>query len=134
MNRLQGKIAGANTGDGTTLLRIGVKHVNLYVLILEHSVGPYFKIEHVVEVFFKETSVFLFKNMLLKPHQNCFDGNIVDIQEGELLDRYALHTPLGNLFSVFPRSITCFACGDSVTIYLPPHDMTLWEWTGSPCG
>lgn len=134
MNRLQGTIAEVRTGDGAALLHLEVNTTDLYVLIIERSVGSAFKAGHTVRAYFNETSVFLFKHIMLKPSQNCFQSTIFDIQEGELFDRYKLDTPMGKIFSIFPRSITRFSQGESVTVYLPPHDMTLWDLTGSPYG
>jgi hypothetical protein len=134
MNKIEASIAEARSGDGATLLRLEANKIDLFVLIIEHSVGPYFEIGHRVQAGFKETSVFLFKHVILKPSYNFFQGTILEIQTGELFDRYKLDTPMGKIFSIFPRSITHFSRNESVSVYLPPHDITLWDLTGSPYG
>jgi molybdopterin-binding protein len=135
MNRLEARIADSETGDGATLLRLEVQKNNLYALIMERSGEPYFKVGHTVKACFKETSVFLFKKQhRLTPSKNCFQGTVTDKQEGELFDRYQLALPVGEIFSIFPKSITHFSNGESTTIYLPPHDITLWDSTGSHYG
>jgi molybdopterin-binding protein len=134
MNRIEAIIAEARSGDGATLLRLEVNTTDLFVLIIEVSVDPYFEIGHRVRAHFKETSVFLFKHVILRPSQNCFEGTIVETQKGELFDYHRIETPIGKISSIFPRSITHFSVGESVTVYLPPHDITLWDLTGSLYG
>lgn len=103
MNSFKGEIIEIEREDSLSLIRIQAGDGLFSAIVIDSpETAPYLRIGNTIQLLFKETEVLIGKNV--SPNsislQNKIAGTILSIEEGKLLSRLELDSPLGRVVSI----------------------------------
>ena len=102
MNVLSGEIEAIRSQGSLSLVTVRVKAVKFSAIVIDTpDTVSYLRVDHPVQVIFKETEVIVGKgNQASISLQNKLPGTVMAIESSDLLSRVTIDTSLGRVTSV----------------------------------
>src|SRR5665647_1430963 len=104
MNTLKGEIISIKVNGNLSLVTINVSDIIFKTIVIETpGTASYLKTGNKINVIFKETEVVIGKGLEhFVSLQNRLTGNIIGIENGALLSKLTIDTPMVSLLSKAP--------------------------------
>ena len=102
MNTLKGEIRSIKVSGNLSLVTINVSDIVFKTIVIETPrTASYLKTGNNINVIFKETEVVIGKGLEhFVSLQNKLHGNILEIENGKLLSKLIIETPVGNIVAI----------------------------------
>ncbi|WP_340066775.1 TOBE domain-containing protein [Ascidiimonas aurantiaca] len=131
MNILKGDITNRESAGHLTRVTIQVKGCEMKVLVIDTASAGYLQEKKDVTLYIKETEVILTEpNQIKTSIDNCFPGEVRQVDQGKLLSNLILGTPLGEVTSlIFTDVVNTLSLkkGSKVFVMIRSTDIMLSE-------
>jgi len=132
MNTLKGEIISIKVNGNLSLVTINVSDIIFKTIVIETpGTASYLKTGNKINVIFKETEVVIGKGLEhFVSLQNRLTGNIIGIENGALLSKLTIDTPVGNIVAIITLDAVVqlkLQLGEIITAMIKTNEIMLSE-------
>ncbi|HEY8661558.1 MAG TPA: TOBE domain-containing protein [Hanamia sp.] len=132
MNTLKGEIISIKVNGNLSLVTINVSDIIFKTIVIENpDTASYLKTGNKINVIFKETEVVIGKGLEhFVSLQNRLTGNIIEIENGALLSKLTIDTPVGNIVAIITLDAVVqlkLQVGEIITAMIKTNEIMLSE-------
>ncbi|MDP4285282.1 MAG: TOBE domain-containing protein [Bacteroidota bacterium] len=132
MNTLKGEIRSIKVNGNLSLVTINVSDIVFKTIVIETpGTASYLKTGNNINVIFKETEVVIGKGLEhFVSLQNKLSGNILQIENGKLLSKLTIETPVGNIVAIITLDAVLqmqLQEGETITAMIKTNEIMLSE-------